>query len=146
MLRYVLKAPDDSLLQALAEFRYRLRTFILFSEQAAEAMGLHPQQHQLLLQVAGCEPGIAATVAYAADRLGLRHNSAVELVDRCVKQDLLVRSSDPRDARRVLLQISTKGRRMLLSLSDSHARELDELAPLLIKSLRRVRKWRKRHR
>ena len=35
--------------QSLAEFRYQLRRFLHFSEQAARSVGLEPQQHQLLL-------------------------------------------------------------------------------------------------
>ncbi len=134
---------EVALLRALAEFRYQLRCFALFSEQAAHAADLQPQQHQLLLQVAGCEPGFPVTISYAAERLGLCHNSTVELVDRCVKQDLLTRKPDPVDGRRVILQITPKGRRILLSLSDHHARELDELGPALVQALKHVRRTRR---
>jgi hypothetical protein len=56
--------PDpDLLLKTLAEFRYELRRFLLFSECAALEAGLQPQQHQLLLQVAGSPLGtLSATV------------------------------------------------------------------------------------
>ena len=37
----------------LAAFRYELRRFLRFSEKAARSCGLTPQQHQLLLGVAG---------------------------------------------------------------------------------------------
>ena len=72
------------LVHILAEFRYQLRTFLQFSEQAAHEVRLRPQQHQLLLQVAGAPERTAASIAYVAGRLGLRHNSAVELVNRSV--------------------------------------------------------------
>ena len=134
---------EEILLRALAEFRYHLRCFTLFSEQAAQSADLQPQQHQLLLQIAGCEPDFPVTVTYAAERLGLCHNSTVELVNRCVKQELLTRVPDPVDGRRVLLRITPKGRRILVSLLDHHARELDELAPQLIQSLKKVRKSRR---
>lgn len=39
--------------EALAEFRYGLRQFLHFSEQAARAAGLEPQQHQALLALRG---------------------------------------------------------------------------------------------
>ena len=136
-------AQDLALVRALAEFRYQLRCFTLFSEQAAHNADLQPQQHQLLLQVAGCEPDYPVTVSYAAERLGLCHKSTVELVNRCAKQDLLTRKPDPVDGRKVLLQITPKGRRLLLSLSEHHALELDELAPQLIQALRRVRRARR---
>jgi DNA-binding MarR family transcriptional regulator len=131
--------PDQpSILQALAEFRYRLRTFLHFSEQAATKAALHPQQHQLLLQIAGAPDGIAPTIAYAADRLGLRHNSVVELTNRSVAEDLLCRTEDAEDRRRVILTVTPKGRQVLESLSDHHARELRELGPQLIRALQHI--------
>ena len=65
--------PVDSgrLLHTLADFRYELRLFLLFSENAAQEAGLQPQQHQLLLQVAGASHESPVTIAYAASRLGL---------------------------------------------------------------------------
>jgi DNA-binding MarR family transcriptional regulator len=126
------------LLEVLAEFRHQLRAFLQFSESAAEQVRLHPQQHQLLLQVAGAPQGVAVNIAYAARRLGLHHNSAVELVNRSAAQGLLVRASDPEDRRRVTLEITAKAARVLKGLSKNHARELRELAPVLIRSLKRI--------
>lgn len=129
---------ERELLEVLAEFRHQLRAFLQFSESAAEQVRLHPQQHQLLLQVAGAPQGVAVNIAYAARRLGLHHNSAVELVNRSAAQGLLVRASDPEDRRRVALEITAKAARILKGLSKSHARELRELAPVLIRSLKRI--------
>ena len=85
----------DPLLKTLAEFRYELRRFLLFSECAALEAGLQSQQHQLLLQVAGAPENVAVTIAYAAERLGLKHNSAVELVDTgSEREGLLERVAD----------------------------------------------------
>ena len=129
----------DRLLSTLAEFRYELRRFLVFSESAAQHAGLQPQQHQLLLQVAGAPEGAAVTIAYAAERLGLRHNSTVELVDRSVREGLLTRRTDPEDRRRAILHITYKGRQVLGRLSDEHARELNELAPRLERALKHIR-------
>jgi DNA-binding MarR family transcriptional regulator len=126
------------LLQALAEFRYQLRRFLQFSEDAAHGVELHPQQHQLLLQIAGAPDGCTATIAYAAERLGLRHNSVVELVNRSAAEGLLVRAEDPTDGRRVLLRITSSGKQVLKKLSEYHARELHELGPNLIRALKRI--------
>ncbi len=126
------------LLQTLAEFRYELRRFLHFSEAAARAAGLEPQQHQLLLQLAGVPADTATTIAYAAERLGLKHNSEVELVDRCEREGLLDRTVDPADKRRAILRITRKGGRVLARLAIDHARELNELAPRLLRTLRRV--------
>jgi DNA-binding MarR family transcriptional regulator len=131
---------ERHLLQALADFRFQLRSFLQFSERVAHRVNLHPQQHQLLLQVAGAPGGRSVSIAYAAKRLGLRHNSVVELVNRSATEGLLVRAPDPQDRRRVALAITVKGRTMLKELSQGHARELRELGPLLVRSLKRVGK------
>ena len=131
-------APPDHLLQTLADFRFELRSFLLFSEGAALEAGLQPQQHQLLLQVAGAAEGTPVTIAYAAHRLGLKHNSTVELVDRSEREDLIERTADRDDRRRAILRLTRKGRQILHQLSGDHARELNEMAPRLVRSLRRV--------
>jgi len=130
--------PPDHLLQTLADFRFELRSFLQFSEGAALEAGLQPQQHQLLLQVAGAADGTPVTIAYAAHRLGLKHNSTVELVDRSEREDLIERTADRDDKRRAILRLTRKGRQVLQKLSGEHARELNEMAPRLVRALRRV--------
>lgn len=130
-------APD--LLAALAGFRYELRRFLHFSESAALDAGLQPQQHQLLLQVAGAAATAQVTIGFVAERLALKHNSAVELVDRSEREGLLERTEDVRDRRCAILRLTRKGRRMLEGLSEAHARELHEMAPRLMESLEGVR-------
>jgi DNA-binding MarR family transcriptional regulator len=129
---------QPALIQALAEFRYHLRGFLLFSEQVAQEHDLHPRQHQLLLQIAGAPGGRAATIGYVAERLGLRQNSVVELADRCVALGLVRRVEDPADRRRTILSVTGKGTAMLDAMSESHARELDEFGPQLIAALERI--------
>jgi DNA-binding MarR family transcriptional regulator len=137
--------PSDSLIARLAEFRYRLRTFVQFSEHAAHATGLQPQQHQLLLQIAGAPADAVPTIAYAAERLGLRHNSVVELANRSVDEGLLERTSDETDARRVLLRITSKGARLLHKLAAHHRSELEVMGPALIEALTRIDHWEDDH-
>lgn len=140
-----LKAPSSllnapaGLLTALADFRYELRRFLHFSESAALEAGLQPQQHQLLLQVAGATEAAQVTIAYVAGRLALKHNSAVELVDRSEREGLLERTVDAKDRRCAILRLTRKGRRMLERLADAHARELHEMGPGLIAALEDVR-------
>jgi len=131
-------APNQSLHQALASFRHQLRKFLLVSENAANDAGLHPQQHQLLLAVAGAPAGCSPSIAYAADALGLKHNTVVELVDRCVQQGLLQRAIDLADRRRVCLRTTARGQRVLNRLSQVHMRELNSQGPLLIQALQNV--------
>jgi DNA-binding MarR family transcriptional regulator len=138
----ILTPPNepDLLLKTLAEFRFELRCFLHFSETAALEAGLLPRQHQLLLQVAGAPEGTTVTIAYVAERLGLKHNSAVELVDRSEREGLLVRTKDAADKRLAILRLTRKGRLILGKLSGDHARELNELGPRLAKTLKNIRK------
>jgi DNA-binding MarR family transcriptional regulator len=128
----------QELVGTLADFRYELRRFLQFSEGAALRVGLHPKQHQLLLQIAGARDGTAVTIAYAAERLGLKHNSTVELVDRSEHEGLLTRSVDADDRRRAILRMTRKGQQVLVRLSGDHARELTEMAPRLTRALKLV--------
>ncbi len=130
--------PNKPLHRALAEFRHHLRTFLLASENAAHQAGLHPQQHQLLLAVAAVSPEVCPSIAYAAELLGLKHNSVVELVDRCEKEGLLQRTPDPEDGRRVCLCVTSRGQKVLDRLSHVHLQELNLLAPHLIEALQKV--------
>jgi len=103
------------------------------------ATGLHPQQHQLLLQVAGAPDTATVTIAYAAERLGLKHNSAVELVDRSEREGLLTRMEDASDRRRAILRITRKGNQVLDRLAGEHGRELMVAAPRLVRTLEHIR-------
>ncbi|MHB8302192.1 MAG: MarR family winged helix-turn-helix transcriptional regulator [Acidobacteriaceae bacterium] len=132
------RASDRLLHESLAEFRHQLRAFLQTSEAAAQRAGLHPQQHQLLLSVAGAVPADSPSIAYAAERLGLKHNTVVELVDRCEAEGLLRRKSDPQDRRRVRLEVTGRGRRVLARLSQVHLQELYSRAPHLIQALQNV--------
>jgi DNA-binding MarR family transcriptional regulator len=126
-------------LQILAEFRHQLRLFLHFSEAAAAKFDLQPQQHQLLLQIAGRPEATAPTVGYLAERLGLRHNSVVELSMRCEEAGLIMRTHDENDRRCILLELTAKGMQTLEALSADHARELNELAPRLIRTLTTIK-------
>lgn len=130
--------PDEERIQTLAGFRSLLRKFLQFSEAAATQVGLTPQQHQLLLQIAGATPGTVTSVSYLAERLALRHHSVVELSKRGEEAGLVVRAHDPENRRHVVLELTPEGHRMLKQLSAAHARELDELGPQLIGLLSRL--------
>jgi DNA-binding MarR family transcriptional regulator len=125
-------------IQRLAEFRFQLRRFLHFSNVAAEDAGLRPQQYQLLQCVSGMPDELEPTIAHVAARMLLKHNSAVELVDRTIEQGLLKRIADPIDHRRILLRVTSQGERVLESLAAYHLEELEQAGPELIRALRRV--------
>jgi DNA-binding MarR family transcriptional regulator len=128
----------DSEYRALAEFRYQIRRFLRFSEQAARASGLEPQQHQLLMALRGIPEESRATIGELAERLQVQHHSMVELADRLVKRGLVQRKRAGDDRREVLLQITPKAQKMLRDLAMAHRDELEAAAPALISALRKA--------
>lgn len=129
---------QDKDYRALAEFRYQIRRFLRFSEQAARDAGLEPQQHQLLLAIKGLPEDTRATIGEMAERLQVQHHSTVELVDRMVKRGYVQRKRGPEDRREVLLQLTAKGERTLRELSAHHQEELRTAGPELLAALKKV--------
>ena len=119
----------------LAEFRYLLRQFLIFSEQAADRAGLTAQQHQALLAIKGLGAAKPLTVGELAGRLGIKPHSAVGLVDRLLAKSLVRRQAGARDRRQVMLRLTAQAERRLARLSAAHRAELKRLAPLLQKLL-----------
>ncbi len=126
---------SDSDYRRLAEFRYRIRLFQHFSEQAARGAGLEPQQHQLLLAIRGLPEERPATIGGLAERLQLHHHSTVGLVDRLERSGLVERRRDAADRRRVLVVLTPQGGAMLHELSRHHLGELRARGRELVSSL-----------
>lgn len=124
--------------QALAEFRYQLRNFLAFSEQAARAVGLEPQQHQLLLMLKGLPARDKVTIGDLAARLKIRHHSVVGLVDRVAEGNLVQRCRDEQDQRRVLVTLTPHGDDVLRRLSLLHHIELRLTGPALARTLQAI--------
>lgn len=117
--------------ETLAAFRYELRRFLHFSEAAAQAAGISPQQHQALLAIKGFPGREQVTVGELAERLQLRHHSVVGLVDRLVAEKLVARSSAKTDRRQVLVQLTSRGEKTLERLTALHHEELQRVGPEL---------------
>lgn len=124
--------------RALAECRYEIRRFLNFSEQAARAAGIEPQQHQALLAIKGLPLGLRATVGMLAERLQLQHHSTVELIDRLEAKGLLLRRRSGADRREVFLRLTGRGERLLRALSLPHQAELRSAGPTLLRALKGV--------
>jgi len=120
---------------ALAEIRYQIRRFLHFSEQAARATGLVPQQHQFLLALKGLPKGRRATISELAERLQIRHHSTVELIDRLVERGLIKRLRDEADQRRVVIHLTPEGEEVLGRLSLLHRHELQLTGPAFARAL-----------
>jgi DNA-binding MarR family transcriptional regulator len=124
--------------RSLAEFRYRIRLFLAESEETARAAGLEPEQFQLLLAVRGMPPGNSATIQHLAARLLVKHNTAVERIDRLARMGLVRRLHDDADHRIVHVELSACGNRMVEKLSRQRMRELRRSGPELIAALSKV--------
>jgi DNA-binding MarR family transcriptional regulator len=124
--------------ETLAAFRYALRKFIHFSEMAAETAGVTPQQHQALLAIKGFPGRDRVTVGELAERLQLRHHSAVGLIDRLVLEKLVARAASKADRRQVLVQLTNHGEKTLEKLSSTHRKQLKQIGPELNLLLERL--------
>lgn len=111
----------------LAEFRYQLRKFQKFSENAAQNMGLTAQQHQLMLAIKGFPGRDYATPRELAERLQITHHSCVGLIDRCEIAGLVVRRKNPEDGRSVLVEVTNQGIAILEGLSEIHLDEIKRI-------------------
>jgi DNA-binding MarR family transcriptional regulator len=132
MKRRILKQSDY---QVLSNFRYEIRRFLNFSEQAARHSGVEPHQHQALLAIRGLRSSQKPSVGVLAERLQIEHHSAVELVNRLERKHLIRRSRNAMDRREVLLELTGRGERILRSLTRAHRAELRTAGPKLLRAL-----------
>ena len=124
--------------ETLAAFRYALRRFIRFSEEAAQAAGITAQQYQALLAIKGFPARDRITVGELAERLQLRHHSAVGLIDRLVAEKLAAREPSAKDRRQVLVQLTRRGEGILEQLASVHREQLRRIGPEISQLLERL--------
>jgi DNA-binding MarR family transcriptional regulator len=128
-------ALADADYRALADFRFQIRRFLHFSEEAARSAGMEPQQHQFLLTVRALTGSRGPTVGEIAGHLLIRHHSAVGLADRLVEHGLVKRVRGDGDRRQVRIRLTTQGESTLTRLSSTHRAVLLNTGPLLVESL-----------
>jgi DNA-binding MarR family transcriptional regulator len=114
----------------LRNFAACCASFWCSANSRALGVGLAPQQHQALLAIKGSPDG-PPTVGDLAERLAIRHNSAVGLINRLVSAGYVTRRDDPSDKRRASLALTKAGEAILTKLSAAHRAELRRIAPLL---------------
>jgi DNA-binding MarR family transcriptional regulator len=117
----------DADYEDLLTLRTGLRRFVRWSEQQAEAAGLTPAQHQVLVAIRGHSDKRGPTMGEVADYLLLRHHSAVGLVDRAEAAGLVERVRDPDDHRVVRVRLTAQGNKQLDTLAALHLEELQRL-------------------
>lgn len=121
--------------RALAEFRFLIRRYLTNTEKIARSVGIEPQQYIGLLTLRGLPDGQLPTIRNLADRLQIRHHSAVELVDRMQERGLIHRHRCERDRRHVLVHLTPRGERLLNRLVRHRVSELRMTGPALVSAL-----------
>ncbi len=113
----------------LAEFRQSLRGFLRFSDEAAAGAGLTTRHYQAMLILRASSAPV--TIVNLAQRLYIKHNSAVGLVDRLSQERLIERRPSKEDRRKVELALTGRGREVLAELAGMHREELERIGPLM---------------
>jgi DNA-binding MarR family transcriptional regulator len=132
------KGVTDEEYATLAAFRYELRQFLRFSEAAAEAVGLTPQQHQALLAIRGFTGLEEMTIGELAERLQIRPHSAVGLANRLAAQELITRRASTEDRRQVFIALTPHGHELLAELTAAHKAEVRRMRTTLGELLDRL--------
>jgi DNA-binding MarR family transcriptional regulator len=132
---FVAKEITTAEYQALAELRYRLRKFVGEGDAVARTAGLEPQQYLLLLAIRGLPEGEAATIRTLADRLALKHHSAVELIDRLEAHGYVRRNRSRDDRRRVLVALLPRGEKLLEQVARDRIGELRASGAALVNAI-----------
>jgi DNA-binding MarR family transcriptional regulator len=110
--------------RALAELRYRIRKFVRDGDIVARSAGLEPQQYLLLLAIRGMPEGEEPTIRSLAERLALKHQSTVELIDRLESHGYVRRARSRDDRRRVLVSLLPRGEQLLEEVAQQRISEL----------------------
>jgi DNA-binding MarR family transcriptional regulator len=113
--------------EALSEFRFQIRRFERFSEDAVQAFGITPLQYLLLLHVKGYPGRSFATVGELAERLQAKPHGVVALVTRCVENGFVERRASDTDRRQVQIHLLPAGEALLRQLAEMHRAELQSL-------------------
>jgi DNA-binding MarR family transcriptional regulator len=113
--------------EALSEFRFQIRRFERFSEDAVQAVGITPLQYLLLLHVKGFQGRDFATVGELAERLQAKPHVVVALVTRCEEHGFVERRQGTVDRRQVEIHLLAAGEKILRHLAELHRTELQSL-------------------
>ncbi len=90
----------------------------------ARSVGLEPQQYLMLLAIRGLPEGSEAAIQTIAERLALKHHSAVELIDRLETHGYVRRTRSRDDRRRVFVTLLPRGERLLELVARNRISEL----------------------
>jgi DNA-binding MarR family transcriptional regulator len=118
---------SKNIYEQMAEFRYKIRKFLRFSESAARDKGIAPQQYQLLLTIMGYPGRDFATIGELAERLQITPHACVELINRSEELGYVQRRTNPKDRRSVLIEVTPQGGDILEALAEYHLEEIKRI-------------------
>jgi DNA-binding MarR family transcriptional regulator len=132
--------------RALAELRYRIRHFLRENDAAARQLGLEPQQYLVLLTIRGLPQDMKPTIRTLAERLGLKHNSTVELINRLQSHGCVQRIRSPEDRRCVLVSLLPRGEKLLEQVAQQRITEVRAGGVELVDAMTAVLRYKRRQR
>jgi len=121
--------------QELAEFRYQIISYLKKADEGARAAGLEPHQYLLLLALRGLPSGREPSIQVLAERMQVRHHSAVGMIDRLERRGLVRRERAKSDRRQVLVRLTARGNALLGKLAKQRFADLRTMAPDLVRAL-----------
>lgn len=122
---------DKAGLELQSEFRYQLRRFLRFGEEAARSAGVTALQYHLMLHTQAFADRQWASIGELAERLQAQPHGVVALVTRCEDAGLVRRQDNADDRRLVEVHLTAKGRRLVARLAAEHQAQLGALAAVV---------------
>lgn len=126
-----LRPLDKEGLERQSQFRYELRRFLRFGEDAARAAGVTAVQYHLMLHTQGFPGREWASVGELAERLQTQPHGVLALLARCEEAGLVRRQDNKDDGRLVEVHLTAKGRRLVAVLAAQHQAQLGALAAVI---------------
>jgi DNA-binding MarR family transcriptional regulator len=122
---------DKAGLERQSRFRYELRRFLRFGEEASRAAGVTAVQYHLMLHTQGFPGRDWASIGELAERLQTQPHGVLALVGRCEEAGLVRRMDNAADGRLVEVHLTAKGRRCIDKVAAQHQAQLGELATVI---------------
>ncbi|MBC5782100.1 MarR family transcriptional regulator [Ramlibacter sp. USB13] len=130
-MRTKVQPLDKAGLERQSQFRYELRRFLRFGEDAAKAAGVTAVQYHLMLHTQGFPGRDWASIGELAERLQTAPHGVVALVTRGEEAGLVRRQPNEQDGRLVEVHLTAKGRRLVGALAAQHRAQLGALAAVI---------------
>lgn len=124
-------ALDKAGLERQSQFRYELRKFLRFGEEACRDAGVTAVQYHLMLHTQAFPERDWASIGELAERLQTQQHGVVALVTRCEELGLVRRQPNADDGRLVEVHLTAKGRKIIGVLAAQHQAQLGALAAVI---------------